>query len=100
MQCAAQLFLFLLLVSAANKTMTAATPEDELPSGSVEPDCGKYEGGVCTKQYDPVCGSDGNTYGTECVLCQENRQKKKKVKVASRGPCLPSHNDTDTLLRL
>ncbi|TMS17107.1 trypsin inhibitor ClTI-1 [Larimichthys crocea] len=82
------LLLSVLAVPDSDETMMSAAPEQEALAEPREPDCDKFEGGtMCTKQYDPVCGSDGTTYATICVLCQKNRQQKQNVKVADIGPC-------------
>ncbi|XP_051514706.1 serine protease inhibitor Kazal-type 1-like isoform X2 [Myxocyprinus asiaticus] len=43
--------------------------------------------GMCSREYDPVCGDDGKTYSNECMLCWENSQNNQNVKVMYKGEC-------------
>ncbi|KAG7465013.1 hypothetical protein MATL_G00171660 [Megalops atlanticus] len=52
-----------------------------------QPWCEKYEDGMCSRQYDPVCGDDGVTYSTECVLCQHNKNRDAKIRIRHSGEC-------------
>lgn len=49
----------------------------------------------CTRNYDPVCGSDGITYGNKCLfLCEkENRED---LQIEHDGVCVPNETSPVT----
>ncbi|XP_030306072.1 serine protease inhibitor Kazal-type 2 [Calypte anna] len=56
-------------------------------AASVPPACDRYGVPGCPRDYNPVCGTDGETYSNECVLCLSNRENKKDVQIFKRGRC-------------
>merc|ERR1712076_47617 len=41
----------------------------------------------CTREYRPVCGNDGHTYPTECVMRSVSCHKKEAIIAVRAGPC-------------
>ena len=42
---------------------------------------------VCPAEFDPVCGSDGISYGNECKLRLESCQHRREIAILYKGLC-------------
>ncbi|XP_028815846.1 serine protease inhibitor Kazal-type 1-like isoform X2 [Denticeps clupeoides] len=58
-----------------------------LADDPVELDCNNDANFHCTRELNPVCGDDGLTYTTACVLCLENRARGTQTKIKYKGLC-------------
>ncbi|KAJ8247145.1 hypothetical protein GJAV_G00259270 [Gymnothorax javanicus] len=73
--------LVLLLCLAALMTVS------ESASKSRAAKCAQYSLPLCTREYEPVCGDDGEEYSNECMLCFHNWENKVNVAVSLKGSC-------------
>ncbi|XP_041042813.1 trypsin inhibitor ClTI-1-like isoform X1 [Carcharodon carcharias] len=51
------------------------------------PNCAQYSKLACSRERDPVCGTNGITFPNECMLCLHNWEYNKDVKIEKNGNC-------------
>ncbi|XP_007516496.2 serine protease inhibitor Kazal-type 6-like [Erinaceus europaeus] len=52
-------------------------------------DCGEFQDPkvYCTRESNPHCGSDGQTYGNKCSFCKAVAKSGGKIKLKHNGKC-------------
>ncbi|CAI9602821.1 unnamed protein product [Staurois parvus] len=80
---------FQLLLSGRTEGLAFTAPSVKKPR---VPLCSRYAD-PCEYDDKPICGTDGYTYSSECVLCMENRERTVQSLIQHDGPCplLPPH---------
>ncbi|XP_062369722.1 serine protease inhibitor Kazal-type 4 [Cinclus cinclus] len=81
--------VLLLLLLAAMVTLVAARgAELNEGSGLRRPVCEDLaDVQACPLLYLPICGTDGNTYASECQLCVEKMKTRQDIRILKDGEC-------------
>ncbi|XP_073932800.1 serine protease inhibitor Kazal-type 5 isoform X2 [Castor canadensis] len=75
-------------IRAAEEIVSPDSPNSSLDSEI----CKQYRilprmGYICSKNFEPVCGDDGQTYRNPCMLCHENLMRQTNIHIRHKGSC-------------
>ncbi|XP_058533617.1 ovomucoid-like isoform X3 [Ochotona princeps] len=51
------------------------------------PRCGSYASYICNNEFDPICASDGYTYGNSCMFCSAKSRTNGTLSFLYYGTC-------------
>ncbi|XP_051829763.1 double-headed protease inhibitor, submandibular gland-like [Antechinus flavipes] len=60
----------------------------------------KGSGLACPRIFKPLCGTDGNNYGNECMLCSSNLEKKQNIRKLHDGYCIQCPKEVQPMCTL
>ncbi|XP_038596199.1 serine protease inhibitor Kazal-type 6-like isoform X2 [Tachyglossus aculeatus] len=58
-------------------------------AGQEKVDCSEFQDPkmYCTRESNPHCGSDGQTYGNKCAFCKASMKSGGKISLKHQGKC-------------
>ncbi|XP_032193813.1 serine protease inhibitor Kazal-type 6 [Mustela erminea] len=77
------------ILTFCNSSMTTFDLRNNARNEAWKIDCGEFQDPkvYCTRESNPHCGSDGQTYGNKCTFCKAMVKSGGKINLKHQGKC-------------